>query len=77
MHACAPRFPSAYWQEEEDGSALSGLGRYSARTRRPAQVTLSLYFISVFYFSLSFDLVLKLNHFCCFCKLLYGLEILL
>ena len=21
-HALAPRFPSAYWQEEEDGSAL-------------------------------------------------------
>ena len=40
--ARAPRFPSAYWQEEEDGSALGGLGRYSARTGRPAQVTLSL-----------------------------------
>ena len=23
----APRFPSAYWQEEEDGSALGGLGQ--------------------------------------------------
>ena len=31
-HARAPRFPSAYWQEEEDGSALGGLGRYSAST---------------------------------------------
>ena len=44
-HACAPCFPSAYWQEEEDGSALGGLGRYSARTGRPAQVTLSLCFL--------------------------------
>ena len=35
-HARAPRFPSAYWQEEEDGSALGGLGRYSASTGRPA-----------------------------------------
>ena len=42
-HTRAPRFPSAYWQEEEDGSALGGLGRYSARTGRPAQVTLSLF----------------------------------
>ena len=42
-HVRVPRFPSAYWQEEEDGSALGGLGRYSARTSRPAQVTLSLF----------------------------------
>ena len=45
MHMRAPRFPSAYWQEEEDGSALGGLGRYSARTGRPTQVTLSLCFL--------------------------------
>ena len=44
-HVRAPCFPSAYWQEEEDGSALGGLGRYNARTGRPAQVTLSLCFL--------------------------------
>ena len=42
-HTRTPHFPSAYWQEEEDGSALDGLVRYSARTGRPAQVTLSVF----------------------------------
>ena len=54
MHARAPRFPSAYWQEEEDGSALGGLGRYSgglaplvAAQVRPGKFSL----LSDFYFS--------------------------
>ena len=50
-HARAPRFPSAYWQEEEDGSALGGLGRYSgglaplvAAQVRPGKLSLSSVF---------------------------------
>ena len=50
-HARAPRFPSAYWQEEEDGSALGGLGRYSgglaplvATQVRPGKLSLSSVF---------------------------------
>ena len=67
--------------EKTTGAALLGwAASYSAGPGRPAQVIpLPLFFfkVIVFYFcSVCFDLVGVLNKFICFCKLLYGLEIL-